>query len=234
MYKPIELCNKAKLTKSPPITQCSRSPWPFALVAVPKSTGVAIWGVTECRKVAEWNPRAFDHLRSLEWSPDNSRQVASYIERIGPTGPAASAAAITGKSTRNAIEHCHLLNHDCQEIATIKGTSATFSPTGDRIATVDGSMNILDGRTGKLLIRVAVRPRESVLGQKSILFSPDGNWLLTNGSPSVLRRMRSEFWYSIYQVPSFWGIVLIISAIIVQLSESLYVGRGTRLSNSVK
>ena len=198
------------------------------LVAIPTSTGIGIWDVTECRKVAEWNPQKFDHLRSLEWSPDDSRLVASFIERIGPSGPAALAAAMAGTSTRNAIEHCYLLNQDCQEIAPISGTCATFSPSGDRIATVHGGLKILDGRTGELLTRLAVSPRESILGQKSIIFSPDGNWLLTNGSPSVLRRTRSEYWYSIYQLPAFWGMVLIISAIIVQLSESIYVGRRTR------
>ena len=188
------------------------------LLAIPTSTGVAVWDVTKCRKAAEWNPTKFDHIKSLKWSPDGSRLVASYIELIGPSGPAAVAAAMAGKSERNAVEHSFLTGQNCQEIALISGTSATFSPSGDRIATVFGNVQIFDGRTGELLTRVnSARPRESVLGLPSILFSPDGDWLFHNGSPTVFRRTRPEYWYSIFEIPAYWGMVLSLTVLIVQL-----------------
>ena len=191
------------------------------LLAVPTSTGVAVWNVMQCRKIAEWKPPKFDHVLSLEWSPDNSRLVASYIEIIGPvpTGSTAVAAAMAGNSTRNAIEHCYLLDQNCQEIAIINGTSPTFSPSGERIATVYGGVCIFDGKTGGSLAWIDSRAGESLLDYPSILFAPDGNWLFHNGSPTVFRKMRSEYWYSVYQLPAFWGLILFLAAIIVNLTD---------------
>lgn len=191
------------------------------LLAVPTSTGLAVWDVAQCRKVSEWKPASFDSIRSMEWSPDGSRLVASYIEMIGPSGPAAAAAALAGTSKRNAIEHSFLLDQQCQEIAAINGTSATFSPSGDRIATVYGYVNILDGRTGELLTLIPGQPRESIMGIPAIHFSPDGDWLFHNGTPTVFQRTRSEHWHSVLWLPAFWGVVLLLSVLIVQMTDSV-------------
>lgn len=188
------------------------------MLAVPTSNGLALWDVSQCSKVSEWSPAKFNNIFSLEWSPDSSRLVAGYIELIGPSGPAAAAA---GMSKQNAIEHTYLLDKQCQEIAVIRGASAAFSPSGDRIATVYGIVNIFDGTTGQLLAGIIGQPRESILGFPAILFSPNGDWLFHNGSPVVFHRTRSENWYGIWGLPTFWGLVLLLSALIMQLSNSI-------------
>ncbi len=195
------------------------------LLAVPTLAGVDVWDVTQCRKVAEWKPQKFNRVTSLEWSPDGSRLVASYWELIGPSGPAAAAAAIAGNSTRNAIDHCFLLDQNCREIAPISGTNATFSPSGDRIATIYAGFLILDGSTGEFLTGGRGRTMGMFFANPAIHFSPDGDWMFVNGDPTVFRRTRSEFWYSIYQLPAFWGMVLFLTAMNVQLFESIYVVR---------
>ncbi len=189
------------------------------VLAVPTSTGLTVWDVAQCRIVSQWAPANFDQIRSLEWSPDGSRLVATYIEMIGPSGPAAAAAALAGASKRNAIEHAYLLDQQCQEIAPVTGTSAAFSPSGDRIATVWGNVNILDGTTGELITWIPGRPREAVFGGPAIYFSPDGDWLFHSGSPTVYHRTRSERWYSVFGLPAFWGVVLFLSALIVDLTD---------------
>ncbi len=198
------------------------------LLAVPTSSGVAVWDVMQCRKVAEWKPQKFDYVTSLEWSPNGSRLVASYIELIGPTHPAALAAAKSGNSTRNAIDHCFLLDKNCREIAPIFGTNATFSVTGDRIATTYGGILIHDGTTGEVLTGVRGRPMGIAQANSAIHFSPDGDWMFVNGDPTVYRRTRTEYWYGIYQIPAFWGMILFLNAMIVQLFESINGGRHLR------
>ena len=199
--------------------------WDGRLLSVPTSAGVDVWDVTQCRKVAEWTPQKFNHVTSLEWSPDGSRFVASYIELFGPSGSAAAAATIAGNSTRNAIDHCFLLDQNCRELAPISGTNATFSPSGNRIATIYAGFLILDGSTGEFLTGGRGRPMGMVLAKPPIRFSPDGDWMFVNGDPTVYRRTRSEFWYGYYEIPAFWGIVFFLTAMILQLFESIYVVR---------
>jgi len=204
-------------------------------LAVPTATGLAVWNVAQCRQVAEWKPPRFNQTRSLEWSPDSNRLVASYIELIGPSGPPALAAAMAGNAPRNAIEHSFLLDQNCNEIGRMHGSSPTFSPTGDRIATVYGGVLIYDGKTSEFLSAINSRPREMVIDLPSILYTPDGDWLYHNNAPSIFRRMRSEYWYSIYQLPAFWGMIFFLSAILLNLFEAFYVasvfGRRSRRSS---
>ena len=143
------------------------------------------------------------------WSPDDSRLVASFNEVIVPSG--------------RAIGHCFLLDQNYQEIAPIRGTNATFSPSVDRIATTsaNGLFLMLDGSTGESIAGILGRPMEMVLENPALHFSPDGDWLFVNGDPTVYHRERSEFWYGYYQLPAFWGMVFFLTAMI----ESIYVGR---------
>ena len=192
------------------------------LLAVPTSTGLAVWDVTQGRQISQWTPANFDSVTSMEWSPDGSRLAVSYIEIIGPPAAAASAAAMAGKSKRNAIEHSYLLDQQCQEIAAIQGGSPAFSPSGDRIATVYGNAFIFDGKSGELLACLPARPRQLLSGDSAFHFSPDGAWLFHNGSPpTVYQRTRSERWYSVYELPSFWGMILFLAALIVQMAKSI-------------
>jgi WD40 repeat protein len=194
-------------------------------LAIPTGTGIAIWDLQQFEMIAEWNPKNFAHATTLQWSPDGKRLVVSYIELIGPTsGPGVVAGA------RNAIEHGYLLDRSCREIASLEGTSGVFSPTGDRIATIFNSAGVFinDGKSGKPLSMIAARPMEIVLGGSTIQFTPDGDWMFVNGTPTVYRRTRSEFWYSIYMLPAFWGMVLFLSALIVQLCEAVLVKRAAK------
>ena len=192
------------------------------LLAVPTSTGLAVWDVAQCRQISQWTPANFASVWSMEWSPDGSRLVATYTEMIGPSGPVAAAAAMAGKSKPNAVEHSYLLDQQCQEIATIRGRSPTFSPSGDRMATVFGNANIFDGKSGEFLASLPSRPNRSFSGEPSFHFSPDGTWLCHSGfPPTVYQRTRSERWYSVYELPAFWGVILFLTALILQMVKSI-------------
>ncbi len=109
--------NEQRLIGTIPITSTKSLPFHFArfsmakkLLAVPTSKGIAIWDVTQCSKVAEWNPPNFDHISSLEWSPDGSRLVASYIEMLPAPNPATATGPTVRNATQNAIDHCFLLD----------------------------------------------------------------------------------------------------------------------------
>lgn len=186
-------------------------------LAIPTSKGAAVWDTATCTKLRDWSPASFSHLTALEWNPDGSRLIASYIETIPPTSP----------SARNAIEHCYLLDQDLETIAALFGTSPTFSPFGDRIATVWGGVCISDGENGNLLTVLSDScASESPFGiSRSLLFSPDGNWLLHNGTPTVHRRLRSEYWYSTFQLPAFWGLALFLTSLIMELLASILASR---------
>lgn len=180
-------------------------------IVVPIKGGIAIWDIANGKKLGEWLPKGFDHIGSLKWSPDSQRLVATYIEMIGPSTPVAAAA-----TKRNAIHHCFLLDNNANEISEIVGNSAAFTPSGDRIATVYGSCNILDGKTGSLITRIGgSNPNESSLvNSQSLIFSPDGNWLFTNGSAAVFKRTRSERWYSVLRIPAYWGTIVFFTCLV--------------------
>lgn len=190
-------------------------------LAVPTETGLSIWDLATFSKIAEWNPSGFDYVQSLEWSSDGSRLVVSYVEYTGPSGlPAATSP--NGTLQPNAVEHCSLLDRNGNEVAVLEGTNAKFSPSGDSIYTVNGIVQVFDGRTGLRLTNIrAARPIQLAMGQSPLCFSNDGNWLLTNGSPTVFHKNRSEYWYSVYQLPAFWGITLFLTALLVLSIESL-------------
>lgn len=183
-------------------------------IAVPTLMGIAVWDVTQCRKVSEWKPRKYNYVSSLEWSPDGSRLVASYIELIGSTNPAAVAIGI---GTKNAIDHSYLIDRNCREIAPIYGTNAKFSPSGERVATIFGGVVIVDGLTGEPLTHVRGRPMAHALSSPAIQFSPGDDWMFVNGDPIVYRRARTEFWYGHYRIPAFWGMVLFLTITIMRL-----------------
>ena len=192
------------------------------LLAVPTSTGLAVWDVAQCRQISQWTPANFASVWSMEWSPDGSRLVATYTEMIGPSGPVAAAAAKAGKSKPNAIEHSYLLDQQCQEIAEIRGGSPAFSPSGDRIATVFGNVNIFDGKSGEFLASLPSQPSRTFSGEPSFHFSPDGTWLCHSGfPPTVYQRTRSERWYSVYELPAFWGVILFLTSLILQMVKSI-------------
>ena len=187
-------------------------------LAIPTSTGLAVWDVSQCCQIAQWTAANFDSLWSMEWSPDGSRLAINYIETIGPSKPTAAA----GKPKRNAIEHSYLLDRQCQVIAAINGGSPAFSPSGNRMATVYGNASVLDGESGEFLTYLPSRPRQSFSGDPAFHFSRDGVWLFHNGGPpTVYQNTRSERWYSVYQLPAFWGVVLLLSALIVRLARSI-------------
>jgi WD40 repeat protein len=178
------------------------------LLAVPTSTGLAIWDVSQRRQLSQWNPAYFDKIWSIGWSPDASRLAVVYKE-----------VDYFGKSRRMSFQTCSLLDRHCQEIATIGGMNATFSPSGDRIATVYKNTTIFDGETGDFLADLPSRVVSLSSGRQAIFFSPDGVWLLHNGI--VHQRTRSERWYGVYELPPFWGLVLFLSALIVQMAKSI-------------
>ena len=177
-------------------------------LAVPTSVGLDIWDVLQCRKVIEWNPKGSHKVGSLEWSPDGSRLLAMYTEQIGPSDREFSRYA--------------LLDQNCREIAFISGMNARFSRSGDRIATTGtyGLFTVFDGSKGGPIATVRGRTMEIGLANPSICFSPEGDWMLVNGDPIVFHRTRSERWYGCYQLPAFWGMILFLAALIVQLFES--------------
>lgn len=176
-------------------------------IAIPIDEGITIWDIEKAEQVGAWKPAGFDDLRSMEWSPDGTRLLATYVESIGPSAP-----------VQKAVHHCFLLDSQGQEISEVVGNSATFTASGDRVATVYGTCNILDGRTGEFLTTVPTsNPNESMGGYRELYFSPDGNWLLTsgrNGSAGVFRRLRSEWWYSVLNIPAYWGMIIFLVLIV--------------------
>ena len=70
------------------------------LLAAPTPVGIAIWDVTQAKKVGEWQPPKFDHVRSMAWSPDGTRLLATYIEMTGPSTPVNAVAV--GRSFHNS------------------------------------------------------------------------------------------------------------------------------------
>ncbi len=188
-------------------------------LAVPTSKGIAIWDVTAKTQVGAWEPPGFDHIETMEWSPDGTRLLATYIEMTGPTNA----------TTRNANSHCYLLDDFGNTVSKVVGNSAEFSQSGDRIATVYGNCCILDGKTGKLLTRIrGSNPRESIIGGRSMHFSPNGNYLFANGSAAVFKRVRPEWWYSVLKLPAYWGTIFFL----VFLIRELMISQPTNLKRS--
>ena len=178
------------------------------LVALQTATGIATWDVATATKQSEWSATNCDTVNSIAWSHDSKRLIVSYTEMIGPTN---AAPAIT----QNASNHGVLLDRQLKELASIVGGSGCFSPSGDRVAAIHGHIQILDSQTGRYLTGISQIPSSGILGNKSLRFSPDGNWLFHNSQPVVHRRLRSEHWFSIHGVPAFWGVVAFIAALIV-------------------
>ncbi len=183
-------------------------------VVIPTNRGVSIWSTVPCKKLAEWQRSDFHQLQGVTWSPDSSRFCVTYTTpAVGPT--------------RKAWNIAYLLDKDCKEIAKLDGGAHTFSPSGDRIAAPvagAGPVLIMDGRTGKSLTYLkGGRCLGTVVGTRCLQFSPDGNWLIHNDSCAVYRRTRSEWWYSILQVPAHWGLYVFLSLLIGK------VGLGHRL-----
>ena len=180
------------------------------LIAVPTQSGIAVWDIFTQKEIGQWQPPHFVRIDSLEWSPDGERFLATYLESNAP-------------AARNF--RSYLLDKNCNEISEVMGTDAAFSPSGDRIATVQGNALILDGQTGVTLTNLktpgASRPIGFISDFPSLCFSPDSNWLLTNGQPSVFQRTRSEHWYSILTLPSHWGVVFFLTMLLREFVGSL-------------
>src|SRR5689334_7222165 len=79
---------------------------------------------------------------------------------------------------------------------------------------------ILDGQTGEFLTTLG-RPARSIPGgYRSIIFSPDGEWLLHNGGATVWHRRRSERWFGIFALPAFWAADFFLIALLLPLTHN--------------
>lgn len=191
-------------------------------LVVPTDKGLSIWDMATFQPIGEWNNAGFSEVQSLDWSPDASRLVVCYTEIFGPSGLSNAGAAA---GVPNAVEHCVLLDRQGNSLAILEGANAKFSPSGESIYVVNGNVQVFDGRTGQRQTGIdAARPFQLAMGQAPLCFSADGKWLVTNGNPAVFRKQRSETWYSVYQVPAFWGMTLTLTALLVLSIESVLAG----------
>jgi WD40 repeat protein len=188
-------------------------------LALATKSGVDFWDVERFERIGRWEPALFSVLGAIEWSPSADRIFAMFVENTGPG---------TGR------EHSFLVDREGREIAEVNGSCATFSPSGDRIAVKYAGVDILDGQTGSLLTSLESPPQGGHAavaipgGYRSISFSPDGEWLLHNGSATVWHRRRNEHWFGVFSLPAFWGVDLFLIALLLPLAGKVP-GLGTLL-----